>query len=177
MKKTILFVCSGNICRSPAAEGVFRHYSQELGLDDHYTFLSCGMHGYHEGSVPDGRMIREAKGRGYDLTNLRASKITRDDLDSATRILAMDQGHMAQLRRMANPTQMSRIQLFSTLLPRMDAFKRAYPSDIPDPYYGDQPDFAYVLDLIERGAKGFFSNSREAFPNMKIAASGGGLRG
>ncbi|MGE4313855.1 MAG: low molecular weight protein-tyrosine-phosphatase [Pseudobdellovibrionaceae bacterium] len=169
MKKTILFVCSGNICRSPAAEGVFRHFSQELGLDQSYDFFSCGMHGYHEGSAPDRRMLMEARTRGYDFGALRASKITRANLEEATQIYAMDQGHMAQLRRMASPAQMSRIQLFSTLLPRIDPFMKAYPTDIPDPYYGDQQNFTYVLDLIERGAKGFFARSREAYPDLRQA--------
>lgn len=150
----ILFVCTGNICRSPTAEGVFRHLVREAGLDGVIHTDSAGTHGYHIGEPPDGRSQRAAKARGVDLSDLRARKVRAADFADFDYVLAMDRGHLDQLQRLAPAGSAATIRLFLDYAP--DAPKR----EVPDPYYGEGQHFTEVLDLVEMGARGLLDAIR-----------------
>ena len=154
-KHRILFVCTGNICRSPTAEGVLRHKAQETGLDHLVEVDSAGTHGYHVGDPPDPRAIRQAAERGYDLSDLRARKVRRDDFHDFDLILGMDRGHMSLLSRMAPAEARAELRLFLDGAP--DA---GHGRDVPDPYYGDLSDYDHALDLIEHGVEALIRSLR-----------------
>lgn len=135
----LLFVCTGNICRSPTAEGVLRHKLAQAGLAEAVFVDSCGMHGYHQGDPPDPRSVATAFRRGYDLSPLRARKIVKKDFETFDLMLAMDQGHFDDLMEMCPAESHAQIRMFIR-------------SDVPDPWYGPQKGFEHVLDLIESGA-------------------------
>ncbi|MBL8704320.1 MAG: low molecular weight phosphotyrosine protein phosphatase [Rhodospirillales bacterium] len=143
----VLFVCTGNICRSPTAEGVFRHVAAEAGLADRFHVDSAGTHGYHLGEPPDARAVALALKRGYDLSALRARQFTAADYADFDLLLAMDRGHLKIMRRLAPPRDAERARLFLSYAPACGI------DDVPDPYYGDERDFARTLDLIERGSR------------------------
>lgn len=142
--KRILFVCTGNICRSPTAEGVLRHHASGMEVETD----SAGIMGYHIGDMPDPRTIAAAKTRGYDLTPLRARKVTHDDFNTYDLILAMDKGHHEALIAMAPPSSTAEIALF------LDYAAGCDYEEVPDPYYGEAHDFEIVLDLVEQGVNG-----------------------
>jgi protein-tyrosine phosphatase len=148
MTYRVLLVCMGNICRSPTAEGVLRQYIQEHLLGDKIEVDSAGTHGYHVGEAPDARTQRAAKARGYDLSQLRARKVARQDLDYFDLILAMDHSNLDNLQRLASPEQLPRIKLF------MDYAKNFDDDEVPDPYYGLGHGFDIVLDMVEDAARG-----------------------
>ena len=131
----VLFVCTGNICRSPTAEGVLRDLARRENLDLHVE--SRGTHDYHVGDSPDERSQRHALKRGYDLSAQRAKQISPRDFEDFDLILAMDRGHLAALRRACPPGHLAKVRLF-----KADA-------DVPDPYYGGADGFEQVLDLVE----------------------------
>jgi len=148
MKSTgVLFVCTGNICRSPTAHGVFLHQVQAAGLAQRVRVDSAGTHDYHVGEPPDARAQAHARRRGYDLSALRARQVSRADFDAFDRILAMDRGHLRILQRQAPPGY-GGLQLF------MDYAPPALGPDVPDPYYGGADGFEHVLDMIEHAAAG-----------------------
>lgn len=132
----VLFVCLGNICRSPAAEGVFRKRAAEQGLT--IDADSAGTGGWHVGATPDPRMIEAAARRGYDLTPLRARKVADSDGFEFTHILAMDASNLADLEDRRLPNWDADIRMLLT-------------KDVPDPYYGGDEGFDHVLDLLEDG--------------------------
>ena len=142
----VLFVCTGNICRSPTAEGVFRHLVAEHGLDGRIEADSAGMYAYHLGEPPDERARAAALRRGVDLSDQRARKVRRRDFDDFDLILAMDSGHHAELMSMAPAGSENRVAMFLEFAPHLGA------ADVPDPYYGGGAGFEQVLDLIEGGA-------------------------
>jgi len=142
----ILFVCLGNICRSPAAEGVLRARSKARGLD--LVIDSAGTGGWHAGDPPDERMIRAAAGRGYDISRQRARQVELADFYSFDFLLAMDLRNQSDLLAMAPPNREGDIRLF------LD-FAQTKERETPDPYYGGASGFEHVLDLIEKGADGF----------------------
>ena len=144
----VLFVCSGNICRSPTAEGVFRRMVLEAGHAAHITTDSAGTHDYHVGEPPDPRTCAAARARGYNLDDLRARKFSPRDFHHFNLILAMDQGHHRFLARQAPATRADRLRLFLDYAPGVGC------RDVPDPYYGGADGFITVLDLIEAGARG-----------------------
>lgn len=150
----VLFVCTGNICRSPTAEGVFRHMVERAGLAGRIATGSAGTHGYHVGEPPDPRTVRAARQRGYDLSGLRARRVAAADFERFDHILAMDRGHLAALTRMAPAGCAATIGLFLDHTP--DAAKR----EVPDPYYGESDHFMEVLDLVEHGARGLLEHIR-----------------
>lgn len=150
----ILFVCTGNICRSPTAEGVLRHRLAQEGLADRVETLSAGTHGYHVGDPPDARAQRAARSRGYDLSRLRARQVTPDHFDEFDLVVAMDRSHQLALRRIAPPAAQDRVRLFMEFAPG------AGMRDVPDPYYGDSDDFELALDLIEAGVEGLVTAIR-----------------
>lgn len=143
----VLFVCTGNICRSPTAEGVFRHVAAAAGLAHRFHVDSAGTHGYHIGDPPDSRAVALARQRGYDLSDLRARQFVAADYGAFDLLLAMDRGHLKIMRRLATPHDAARAQLFLSYAPDLGL------DDVPDPYYGDERDFAHTLDLIERGSR------------------------
>ncbi len=149
----ILFICLGNICRSPAAEGVMRSLLQERGLDGQILVDSAGLGNWHTGDLPDPRMRQHASLRGYNLTH-RARQIKAKDFRDFDLIIGMDDENMRALRRMATtPEAREKIACmvdYSTLHPR--------PSSVPDPYYGNSKDFDYALDLIEDACQGLLDN-------------------
>lgn len=150
----VLFVCTGNICRSPTAEGVFRRLVKQAGLEHRIHADSAGTHGYHVGEPPDSRSQRAARARGVDLSGLRARQVTLGDFATFDCILAMDRGHLAQLRRMAPATSAATVALF------LDYAPGATTREVPDPYYGGADGFTEVLDLCEAGAAGLLEAIR-----------------
>lgn len=142
----LLFVCSGNICRSPTAEGVFRRLAEKHGVAARFAVDSAGIHGLHVGEPPDPRAAAVAASRGYDIRALRARQVTRADLGHFDLVLGMDEGHVVAARRLLPSAPAGRISLF------LSHWDGAPCRDVPDPYYGDERDFAYAFELIEKGA-------------------------
>ena len=144
----VLFVCTGNICRSPTAEGVMRKLVTERGYGERIVIDSAGTHGYHEGEPPDPRSIEAALQRGIDLSQQRARRIREGDFSNFDLILAMDRGHARILSRAAPRHGEARIAMFLDYAPHLGA------SDVPDPYYGGEGGFELVLDMAEAAAAG-----------------------
>ncbi len=145
----ILMVCTGNICRSPTAEGVLRAMAQAAGVGHRLEVDSAGVAGYHVGEPPDRRTQAHARRRGYDLTGLRARQVVEADYQRFDWLLAMDRGHLRELGDRAPPGASTRLAL---LLDFADAAVAG--RDVPDPYYGGKGDFERVLDLVEAGCAG-----------------------
>ncbi len=137
----VLFVCMGNICRSPCAEGVLRHALLEGGLEDAIDVDSAGTIGYHAGNPADPRMRQAAARRGFSLESL-ARKVRLDDFQHFDLIVAMDRENLAELEALALPRP-GQLRLLSDFLPPES------PKDVPDPYYGGEQGFEQVLDMIE----------------------------
>jgi len=148
MNYRVLLVCMGNICRSPTAEVVLRQMIKNNKLGHIVEVDSAGTHGYHVGEAPDSRTQRAALVRGYNLSQLRARKVARQDIDYFDLILAMDKSNLDNLRRMAPPEAHERIKLF------MDYSKNFEDDEVPDPYYGLGHGFDLVLDMVEDAARG-----------------------
>ena len=148
----ILFVCMGNICRSPSAEGVFRKLVSERlpGVD--LEIDSAGTHDYHTGSPPDRRSLQAAARRGIDLSGLRARTVTHEDFERFDLILAMDRENLALLEQRAPERHRGRLRLMMDFAPAAD--KR----EVPDPYYGGANGFEEVLDLLEEAAEGLLQS-------------------
>lgn len=145
--RRILFVCTGNICRSPTAEGVARGLAERLGVADKFEFDSAATHGYHVGEPPDPRTIAAAARRGYDLGSLRARRVTEFDFARFDRVLAMGRDHLEWLRRACPTAQRSKVGLF------LDFSEEFAGGEVPDPYYGNAAEFERVLDLVEHAAE------------------------
>lgn len=146
----VLFVCLGNICRSPTAEGVLRHQLAEAGLAEVIHVASAGTGDWHVGNPPDSRTRRAAQLRGYDLSAQRAQQVSVEDFTRYDLILAMDKSNLANLQAM-RPGHASA---------ELDLFLRRYEGaleEVPDPYYGGEQGFEYVLDLIEAACRGLVS--------------------
>lgn len=150
----ILFVCLGNICRSPTAEGVFRLRLQQAGVE-HCLVDSAGTAGWHEGKAPDSRTCRAARTRGYELGTLRARQFRVEDFQRFDLILAMDRSNLAYLLSLRPRECRAQLDL---LLARYGL----EIDEVPDPYYGGEQGFEQVLDLIERACDGLLAEVRRA---------------
>jgi len=148
----ILFVCLGNICRSPTAEGVLRTLAAREAPELDLVVDSAGTAGYHIGEPPDPRTQQAAARRGYELGTLRARVIEPADFERFDLILAMDRENLKVLRRRAPPQAHERLRLLLEFAPD------ATPADVPDPYYGGPNGFEEVLDLVEVAARGLLAH-------------------
>jgi protein-tyrosine phosphatase len=142
----VLFVCTGNICRSPIAEGVFRRLVERERLSSQITIDSAGTHGYQLGEPPDSRAIRAASLRGYDLSSQRARLFDLDDFRRFEWVVAMDSQNLRFLESLRPADHRGHLGLFLDFAPEVGFI------DVPDPYGGKTEDFEHVLDLVERGA-------------------------
>lgn len=145
----ILFVCTGNICRSPTAAAVFAHLVERAGLADRITVESAGTHDYHVGSPPDLRAQEHARRRGYDLSHLRARQVRKRDFAEFDLVVAMDRGHLRILERNCPPEHRGKLRMFVP------------GRDVPDPYYGGPEGFDEVLDLVEGASLALLHEIRE----------------
>jgi protein-tyrosine phosphatase len=152
----ILFVCMGNICRSPSAEGVFRSLLAARAPQLAVEIDSAGTHDYHVGEPPDDRAIAAARRRGIDLSSLRARRVQTSDFDYYDLIVAMDEENLRELRRRAPAARHDRIRLMMEFVPSSPV--RA----VPDPYYGGPQGFEQVLDLLEEAAEGLLRELQQS---------------
>ena len=144
----VLFVCMGNICRSPTAEAVFRKLVDEGPLAGKVDIDSAGTHGYHDGAPPDARAIEHAAKRGYDLTPLRAREVSPSDFERFDYVIAMDETNRRHLKSICPTRLQNKIELL------LDYGGEADEYEVPDPYQGKPQDFEVALDLIEAGCEG-----------------------
>ena len=151
----ILFVCLGNICRSPTAEAVLRTLAAREAPELNLEVDSAGTAGYHVGEAPDPRTRQAAARRGYDLASLRARIVEPVDFESFDLILAMDRENLSVLRRRAPAAAHERLRLFLEFAPHASA------EDVPDPYYGGPNGFEEVLDLVEAATRGLLVHLRQ----------------
>ena len=141
--KRILFVCTGNICRSPTAEGVLRLLAKDANIAIHVE--SAGTHDYHVGAAPDERAQSHAKGRRFDLSAQRARQVRKRDFEEFDLIVAMDRGHLQLLRRHCPPQHQGKLRML------------VQGHDVPDPYYGGPEGLEQVLDMVEAACLGLLS--------------------
>lgn len=145
---SVLFVCLGNICRSPTAEAVFRHKAAEAGLN--VKIDSAGTHGYHIGKQPDKRSQAAGVARGYSFEGLKCRRVEESDFESFDYILAMDESNLSNLRKVSPEEYHNKIHLFLS-------FADTGHQEVPDPYYGGKQGFELVLDLIEAASDGLIN--------------------
>jgi protein-tyrosine phosphatase len=156
--RRVLFVCMGNICRSPTAEGVFRKLVAERTPEVAVYVESAGTHAYHVGNPPDARAIRAAERRGVDLTSLRARQVAIEDFEQFELVIAMDPTNRAALLELCPPDRRDRVRLLLEFAPHLNR------DDVPDPYYGGANGFEYVLDLVEEASEGLIDHLRRTAP-------------
>lgn len=150
----ILFVCTGNICRSPTAEGVFRALVEANGLAESIVVDSAGTGSWHVGKPPDRRAREAALRRGVDITDQRARQVRTEDFDRFDLVLALDQGHYRELELLCPDGSGDRLRLFLDFAPALGT------GDVPDPYYGGGDGFETVLDMIEAASAGLLAEIR-----------------
>ncbi len=151
----VLFVCLGNICRSPTADGVFRKLIADAGLDDQVQVDSAGTAGWHIGRAPDARTVAAAKNRGYDLSELRARQVSKMDFFEYDYILAMDNANLGDLKSLKPANYTGHLGLFLAFS-EQDEYR-----EVPDPYHGGSEGFELVLDLVEDAAQGLLNDIRK----------------
>lgn len=156
----VLFVCMGNICRSPTAHGVFKRKLMDAGIADQVKVDSAGTHNYHPGSPPDLRSQAHAAKRGYDLSDLRARQITNDDFENYGLILVMDWDNLALVQDECPPEHTNKVRRLTEFCLIHDA------PVVPDPYHGGAKGFNQVLDLVEDACEGLLRHVQR-----KIAAA------
>ncbi len=150
----VLFVCTGNICRSPTAEVVLRELANRAGAEPPIHVESAGTHDYHIGEPADGRAIATADDHGFDLTEHRARLVTIADFQEFDYVLALDRGHLRLLNGLSPPTASARIELLMSFAPARPE------AEVPDPYYGDRSDYELAIELIEAAAQGLLDTIR-----------------
>ena len=153
----VLFVCLGNICRSPTAEGVFRHIVQEEGHEKWITTDSAGTHAYHIGEQPDRRAQQTALMRGVDISDLRGRKAISDDFNEFDYVLAMDDENYQLLEQICPAGTNEKLHLF------LDFSQDFSETQVPDPYYGGDQGFEHVFDLVESASKGLLEDIKKRF--------------
>jgi protein-tyrosine phosphatase len=152
----VIFICTGNICRSPTAHGVFRQRVRDAGLDAAVRVDSAGTHGYHVGDPPDKRSQTHARSRGYELADLRARQLAAHDFTQAHLLLVMDDDNLRAAQSRCPPEHRAKLRRFTE-------FCRVHRSrSVPDPYYGEADGFEHVLDLVEDGCDGLLAHVRTA---------------
>ncbi len=151
MTTKVLFVCLGNICRSPTAEAVFTALAKKQGMTDQLEIDSAGTSGYHIGEPPDQRACAAAQQRGYDMSHLRARQVTAQDFEHFDYLLAMDNANLRDLQSNCPASLRNKISLFLTF------GKHCSESEVPDPYYGGGEGFERVLDLVEDASIGLLN--------------------
>ncbi len=147
-KINVLFVCLGNICRSPTAEGVFRHLVEQEGLADSFFIDSAGTSGWHQGELPDPRSMKEALRHGVDLSSQRSRAVDDRDFNKFHYILAMDYANLKELEKRCPEKLQGRLSLFTSYAPQLGI------AEVPDPYYDGAQGFAHVFRIAEASAKG-----------------------
>ena len=155
MKVSVLFVCLGNICRSPSAEGVFRHLVESEGLGDAIFIDSAGTGAWHVDSPPDRRAQAEARRRGIDIGNLRGREVAGNDFERFDYVIAMDDDNHHSLLRLCPRGREDRLHYM------LDFGPRTGRRNVPDPYYGGPEGFALMFDLIEGAVAGLLADIRE----------------
>jgi protein-tyrosine phosphatase len=153
--KKVLFVCMGNICRSPTAEAVFRHYVEQAGLTGEIHIDSAGTHDYHVGEIPDRRARQAAQQRGYDMAGLRGRQVVPEDFERFDYVLAMDRSNLTNLERLRPSGAQNHLGLF------LDFARSHAEREVPDPYYGGADGFERVLNMVEDAAEGLLQHIRE----------------
>ena len=156
-KIKVLFVCMGNICRSPTAEAVFRHYVENAGLSEHILIDSAGTHDYHIGDAPDSRAQCAAQQRGYDMSALRGRQVDTSDFRHFDYVLAMDRANLAILQRITPPDSATQARLF------LEYARHHEEREVPDPYYGGTDGFERVLEMTEDAAQGLLEEIRQQY--------------
>lgn len=154
VKLSVLMVCTGNICRSPTAEGVLRHAVEQAGLQSRIHVESAGTHDYHVGDPPDPRSCRHAAIRGYDLTALRARQVAPGDFERFDLVLAMDSGHLGLLQAQCPPEHRHKLRMLMAYAPHLG-------DEVADPYYGGQDGFETVLDQVEAACEALVAELRQ----------------
>lgn len=154
-KVKVLFVCMGNICRSPTAEGVFTKLIKERNLEPHFAIDSAGTHAHHVGEAPDLRAQRAALDRGIMLSHLRARRVVMGDFDDFDYILAMDDENHGILMNACPVHHKHKISYFLDFAPQLNQ------REVPDPYFGGQFGFERVLDMVEAAAEGFLAHLQD----------------
>lgn len=154
MGVSVLFVCLGNICRSPTAHGVFQHYVTQHGLGNKITVDSAGTGAWHVGNAPDARATEVALGRGYDLSTLRARKVSPADFHTFDYILAMDNQNLLDLKAIQPSRFNGELSLFLSFGSELSE------TEVPDPYYGGRQGFEHVLNLVESASQGLLEHLR-----------------
>ena len=149
---SVVFVCMGNICRSPTAEGVFRHVVKKRNLQDQIKIDSAGTHAYHIGEPPDSRSQATAKSQGVDLSAQRARKVEADDFERFDYVIAMDRSNYENLKELASQNQQEKLHLF------MDFTSEWDNTEVPDPYYGGSDGFKNVFDMVKSASEGLLGN-------------------
>jgi protein-tyrosine phosphatase len=168
----VLMVCTGNICRSPTAEGVLRDRLVRAGLAGRVVVDSAGTQGYHTGEGPDPRAVKAAAARGYDLRGLRARPMSPADFAQFDLLLAMDEDHLAWMQRKAPAGTRARMEL---LMPHSRRF--GGERNVPDPYYGAPAGFDRVLDLVEDACDGLLAHLLAQLQGRQQDHPPGGVRG
>ncbi len=152
----VLFVCMGNICRSPSAQGVFEMLLENKGIDKNSTVDSAGTHSYHVGGKPDSRSAQAAQFRGIDIGRQRARKITNQDFEIFDYIVVMDNDNYTNVKMICPKQYHYKIHKI------MDFSSSSKYTEVPDPYYGGEDGFELVLDLLENASIGLFERMSNA---------------
>lgn len=163
MNTRVLFVCMGNICRSPMAEGVFRHLVRQAGLEQVVAVESAGTHAFHVGEAPDRRAQTISSKRGYDISDLRARQVRAADFERYDLVLAMDWDNLSMLQGIAPKSAHHKLQLLMRFATEHES------ATIPDPYYGAQQGFEQALDFIEDACSGLLEVARRRATQVAAA--------
>lgn len=162
-KVHVLFVCMGNICRSPTAHGVFRQLIRDEGLEEWIGIDSAGTHAYHIGKGPDARAQSTAESRGIDISDLRARRVMPEDFERYDYVIAMDYDNHEILAEMSPPHLRERLHLFMHFAPQLGE------TEVPDPYFGGQRGFERVFDMVEAASRGLLMDIRKQhFEDKKL---------